>query len=43
MGQKGVVILINVVLLDPVIGESIALHKGVNMASLDLGGRLMML
>jgi hypothetical protein len=31
-----------VILLDPVIRESVALHKGVNMASLVLGRRLMM-
>jgi hypothetical protein len=42
LGQKGrLVILTNVVLLDPVIRESVALHEGVNMASLVLGRRLM--
>ena len=42
LGQKGVVILINVVLLNPVIGESVALLKGVFLGSMDLGRRLMM-
>lgn len=43
LGQKSVVILINVVLLDPIIGKSVALHEGINMARLDLGRRLMIL
>ena len=41
--QKIVVIQINVVLLEPVICESIALHKGVDVACLVLGRRLMVL
>jgi hypothetical protein len=43
LGQKSVVILINVVLLDPIIGKIVALHEGVNMARLDLCRRLVIL
>jgi hypothetical protein len=42
LGQNYFVILTNVVLLDPVIRESVTLHEGVNMASVVLRRRLMM-
>jgi hypothetical protein len=43
LGQNCFVILTNLVLLDPVIRESVALHERVNMASVIFRRRLMVL